>query len=99
MAGLEPGPIWWQAVTLTNRLTGDANSTLFSYFYSRLTRGNQVYNFPIHLCDEVLPSPIFYGTVAPVVAWVIVRRLIVEPYVQQQKAQDIERHRAMHHAQ
>jgi len=64
-----------------------------------LTRGNQVYNFPIHLCDEVLPSPIFYGTVPPVVAWVIVRRLIVEPYVQQQKAQDIERHRAMHHAQ
>lgn len=69
------------------------------YLKIKLTRGNQVYNFPIHLCDEVLPSPIFYGTVAPVVAWVIVRRLIVEPYVQQQKAQDIERHRAMHHAQ
>lgn len=46
-----------------------------------------------------MPSPIFYGTVAPMVAWVIVRRLIVEPYIQQQKAKDIERHRAMHHAQ
>jgi len=33
------------------------------------------------------------------VAWVIVRRLIVEPYVQQQKAKDIERHRAMNQAQ
>nr|CAG4648550.1 EOG090X03AJ [Polyphemus pediculus] len=65
----------------------------------KLTRGNQVYNFPIHLCEEVLPSPIFYGTVTPMVAWVIVRRLIVEPYIQQQKTKDIERHRAMHHAQ
>lgn len=65
----------------------------------RLLRGNQVYNFPIHLCEDVLPSPIFYGTVAPLVAWVLVRRLVVEPYIQQQKAKDIERHRAMHHAQ
>jgi len=69
------------------------------YLKIKLTRGNQVYNFPIHLCEEVMPSPIFYGTVAPMVAWVIVRRLIVEPYIQQQKAKDIERHRAMHHAQ
>lgn len=65
----------------------------------KLLRGNQVYNFPIHLCEDVLPSPIFYGTVAPLVAWVLVRRLVVEPYIQQQKAKDIERHRAMHHAQ
>jgi len=66
---------------------------------NRVSRGNQIYNFPIHLCEEVLPSPIFYGTVTPMVAWIIVRRLIVEPYVQQQKAKDIERHRAMHHSQ
>nr|CAG4647760.1 EOG090X03AJ [Moina brachiata]SVE92914.1 EOG090X03AJ [Moina brachiata] len=65
----------------------------------KLSRGNQAYNFPIHLCEEVLPSPIFYGTVAPLVALIIVRRLIVEPYMQQQKAKDIERHRAMHHSQ
>ena len=70
-----------------------------SFFLGRLLRGNQVYNFPIHLCEDVLPSPIFYGTVAPLVAWVLVRRLVVEPYIQQQKAKDIERHRAMHHAQ
>nr|CAG4650026.1 EOG090X03AJ [Sida crystallina] len=65
----------------------------------KLYRGNQIYHFPIHLCDEVFPSPIFYGTVTPIVVWVIVRRLVVEPYIQQQKAKDIERHRAMHHAQ
>nr|CAG4650833.1 EOG090X03AJ [Simocephalus serrulatus]SVE94140.1 EOG090X03AJ [Simocephalus serrulatus] len=65
----------------------------------KLSRGNQIYNFPIHLCDEVLPSPIFYGTVTPMVAWIIVRRLVVEPYIQKQKVKDIERHRAMHHSQ
>ncbi|XP_046439736.1 dnaJ homolog subfamily C member 11-like [Daphnia pulex] len=65
----------------------------------KLLRGNQIYAFPIHLCHEVLPSPIFYGTVTPMIAWIIVRRLVVEPYMQQQKVKDIERHRAMHHAQ
>nr|CAG4636868.1 EOG090X03AJ [Ceriodaphnia reticulata]SVE72837.1 EOG090X03AJ [Ceriodaphnia reticulata] len=65
----------------------------------KVSRGNQIYNFPIHLCDEVLPSPIFYGTVTPMVAWIIVRRLVVEPYIQKQKVKDIERHRAMHHSQ
>nr|CAG4649188.1 EOG090X03AJ [Scapholeberis mucronata]SVE93518.1 EOG090X03AJ [Scapholeberis mucronata] len=65
----------------------------------KLSRGNQIYNFPIHLCDEVIPSPIFYGTVTPMVAWIIIRRLVVEPYIQQQKVKDIERHRAMHHSQ
>lgn len=68
------------------------------YFY-RLLRGNQTYSFPIHLCDEILPSPIFYGTVTPLVVFAIVRRLVVEPYMQQQKAKDLERHRAMHYAQ
>nr|CAG4646907.1 EOG090X03AJ [Megafenestra aurita]SVE92290.1 EOG090X03AJ [Megafenestra aurita] len=65
----------------------------------KLSRGNQMYNFPIHLCEEVLPSPIFYGTVTPMVAWIIVRRLVVEPYIQKQKVKDIERHRAQHHSQ
>nr|CAG4644654.1 EOG090X03AJ [Leptodora kindtii] len=65
----------------------------------KLLRGNQAYSFPIHLCDQVLPSPIFYGTVTPLVGMVIIRRLIVEPYMKQQKSKDIERHRAMHQAQ
>nr|SVE70323.1 EOG090X03AJ [Daphnia similis]SVE70947.1 EOG090X03AJ [Daphnia similis]SVE72210.1 EOG090X03AJ [Daphnia similis] len=65
----------------------------------KLSRGNQIYNFPIHLCHEVLPSPIFYGTVTPMVAWIIIRRVVVEPYMQQQKVKDIERHRAVHHSQ
>ena len=28
VGGLEPGPIWWQAVTLTTALTGDTFSSL-----------------------------------------------------------------------
>ncbi|KAK9686110.1 DnaJ domain [Popillia japonica] len=44
----------------------------------RLTRANQVYSFPIHLCEEILPAPIFYATIVPVVVYVINNRIIEE---------------------
>ncbi len=46
----------------------------------KLTRSNQTYLFPFHLSDEILLQPIFYGTIAPVVAWLSIKKLIVEPY-------------------
>lgn len=46
----------------------------------KFQRANQTYLFPIHLCDEILPSPIFYATVAPIIAYTIIKKLIVEPY-------------------
>ena len=41
--GLEPGPIWWQAVTLTDRLTG-------LELWTRKMEGNQMScNFSLFL--------------------------------------------------
>nr|CAG4643816.1 EOG090X03AJ [Lepidurus arcticus] len=59
----------------------------------KLVRGNQTYVFPVHLCEEVLPGPIFYGTLVPVVAWVAIRTLIIQPYMQDQNRKKIDRQR------
>ena len=51
----------------------------------RLTRGNQVFVFPIHLSEYVSPSPTFYGTVVPLAAYFAIKLLIVKPYVDKQQ--------------
>ncbi|KAI4464843.1 dnaj subfamily c member 11 [Holotrichia oblita] len=57
----------------------------------RLTRANQVYSFPIHLCEEILPAPIFYATIVPVVVYVIVKKGFVEPFLKEQRAKEVEK--------
>ncbi|KRT81908.1 Chaperone [Oryctes borbonicus] len=57
----------------------------------RLTRANQVYSFPIHLCEEILPAPIFYATVVPVVVYIIVKKGFVEPFLKEQHAKEVEK--------
>ncbi|XP_022905973.1 dnaJ homolog subfamily C member 11 isoform X2 [Onthophagus taurus] len=59
----------------------------------RLTRANQVYSFPIHLCEEVLPAPIFYATVVPLVVYVIIKKGFVEPFLKEQHAKQVEKQR------
>lgn len=46
----------------------------------KLTRGQQTYTLPLHLADEVLPQPVFYGTVTPVIVFFAVKRLVVDPW-------------------
>ena len=41
--------------------------------------------FPIALSEEIVPSAVFYGTVAPVVIYFIVKNLIVNPFLNEQK--------------
>ena len=45
----------------------------------KLTRSSQTYVFPFHLSDEILPQPIFYGTICPVVLWFTIKKLVLEP--------------------
>lgn len=59
----------------------------------RLTRANQTYVFPIHLCEEVLPSPVFYATVTPLIMYAVLKKLIIDPVAAEQKARDKERQR------
>lgn len=57
----------------------------------RLNRANQTYSFPIHLCEEIMPSAVFYATVVPLVVYVLVKKGIVEPFYKEQQAQMIEK--------
>lgn len=57
----------------------------------KLTRANQTYVFPIHLCEEVLPSPVFYATVTPLIMYAVLKKLVIDPVVAEQKARDKER--------
>jgi DnaJ family protein C protein 11 len=40
---------------------------------------------PVLLSQEVLPSAIFYGTVAPVAAYYIIKRMFIDPYLKQKE--------------
>ncbi|KAL3280890.1 hypothetical protein HHI36_004117 [Cryptolaemus montrouzieri] len=57
----------------------------------RLTRASQVYNFPIHLCEEIMPSPVFYATIVPIVVYTVVKKGLVEPFLKEQKARKVEK--------
>jgi len=54
----------------------------------KFTRASQTYTFPIHLADEVLMQPIFYGTVAPLLTWFTIQKLIIDPYNNRKKEID-----------
>ncbi|XP_034022896.1 dnaJ homolog subfamily C member 11-like [Thalassophryne amazonica] len=56
----------------------------------RLSRASQTYLFPVHLTDQLLPSAIFYATVGPVLFYLAIHRLIIIPYTQAQKDQELE---------
>ena len=45
----------------------------------KLTRASQTYLFPFQLSDEVMLQPVFYGTVVPLLAWLTVKKLLLEP--------------------
>ncbi|XP_041377966.1 dnaJ homolog subfamily C member 11-like [Gigantopelta aegis] len=62
----------------------------------KLYRGNQTFFFPIHLSENLSTSAIFYGTVIPVVTFFAVKRLIVDPFLQQQKERELEKTREEH---
>uniref|UniRef100_A0A224XKU7 Putative molecular chaperone dnaj superfamily protein n=1 Tax=Panstrongylus lignarius TaxID=156445 RepID=A0A224XKU7_9HEMI len=51
----------------------------------RLTRATQNYLFPIQLCDEPLPSPVFYATIAPLLTWAVIKKFVIDPIQDEQK--------------
>ncbi|KAM8913997.1 dnaJ homolog subfamily C member 11-like [Spinachia spinachia] len=59
----------------------------------KLARASQTYLFPVHLTDQLLPSAVFYATVGPLLVYLAIHRLIIIPYTQAQKEQELELHR------
>ncbi|XP_071349340.1 dnaJ homolog subfamily C member 11-like isoform X1 [Trachinotus anak] len=56
----------------------------------KLARASQTYLFPVHLTDQLLPSAVFYATVGPLLVYMAVHRLIIIPYTQAQKQEELE---------
>ncbi|XP_028049704.1 dnaJ homolog subfamily C member 11 isoform X2 [Monomorium pharaonis] len=61
----------------------------------RLSRASQAYTFPIHLCDEVLPAPVFYATVAPIITWTVIKKLVIDPIVKERTEREKEKQREL----
>jgi DnaJ family protein C protein 11 len=57
----------------------------------KVNRGSQNYIFPILLCEEIVPTPIIYGTVTPLIVYYMVKVLVVNPYLDQQRKRDKEK--------
>ncbi|XP_055313601.1 dnaJ homolog subfamily C member 11 [Sitodiplosis mosellana] len=57
----------------------------------KLIRSTQSYIFPIHLSEDIIPAAVFYATVTPLVAWFVVKKVIIEPMNAEQKQRDIDR--------
>ncbi|XP_050501435.1 dnaJ homolog subfamily C member 11 isoform X1 [Diabrotica virgifera virgifera] len=57
----------------------------------RLTRASQTYSFPIHLCEEIMPAPVFYATIVPLVIYVVVKKGFVEPFLREEKNKKVEK--------
>lgn len=52
-----------------------------------------MYTFPIHLCEEIMPAPIFYGTIVPLIVYVVVKKTIVEPFLKDKQQKKLEKQR------
>ncbi|CAH2034852.1 unnamed protein product, partial [Iphiclides podalirius] len=57
------------------------------------TCSTQTIVVPIHLCEEVTPSPVFYATVVPLVSWLVLKKLVLDPIARERA--DRERQRSM----
>lgn len=62
---------------------------LISNVDSRLHRASQTYATTILLCEEILPAPIIYGTLVPLLSWMALQKLIIQPYLKQQKQAEL----------
>ena len=64
----------------------------------RLRRATQSYTSTIVLCDELLPAPIVYGTLLPLVGWLALDRLVIQPFLDKQQKDSLARQRQQNKA-
>lgn len=57
----------------------------------KLTRADQTYLVPVSMCEDILPAPVFYSSIIPVVGWIALKKFIVEPMVRSQAEKDKEK--------
>uniref|UniRef100_U5EWB7 Putative molecular chaperone dnaj superfamily n=1 Tax=Corethrella appendiculata TaxID=1370023 RepID=U5EWB7_9DIPT len=57
----------------------------------KIIRSSQTYLFPIHLSEEIIPAAIFYSTVTPLIAYFVIKKIIIEPMNAEQKQRNIDK--------
>lgn len=62
----------------------------------KVYRGSQTFLFPIHLSETISPSAIVYGTIIPIAAYCTIKKLIVDPFLKQQKDTELQKKREEH---
>ncbi|XP_050737398.1 dnaJ homolog subfamily C member 11-like [Eriocheir sinensis] len=55
----------------------------------KLHRASQTYSTVFLLCEEILPAPVIYGTMVPLVSWMALQKLIIQPYLRRQKQSEL----------
>ncbi|XP_052746724.1 dnaJ homolog subfamily C member 11 [Bicyclus anynana] len=46
---------------------------------------------PIHLCEEVIPAPVFYATVVPAISWLVLKKLFLDPIARERRERERQR--------
>ncbi|CAM4907402.1 unnamed protein product [Rotaria socialis] len=54
----------------------------------KFTRGSQAFTFPLQISQDIVPSAIFYATVAPVLAYIVFDRLIIRPFARSEQEKE-----------
>ncbi|CAF4071783.1 unnamed protein product [Rotaria magnacalcarata] len=54
----------------------------------KFTRGSQAFTFPLQISQDIVPSTIFYATVAPALAYLVLGRLIIRPFARSEQEKE-----------
>lgn len=57
----------------------------------KFTRADQTYLLPVEMCEDILPAPVFYSSILPLVGWIVIKKFIVDPMVRSQAEKDKEK--------
>lgn len=57
----------------------------------KLIRSSQSYIFPIQLSEDIIPGAVFYASVTPLIAWFVLKKVIIEPMNAEQRKREIDR--------
>ena len=57
----------------------------------RLARSSQTYMCNVALCEDIMPAPIVYGLLVPLLGYGVLKALIIDPYRKEQEAMDTKR--------
>lgn len=57
----------------------------------KIIRSTQMYLFPIHLSEEIIPAAVFYATVTPLLAYFVLKKVLIDPMNEAAKQRNIEK--------